>query len=647
MTKTKLFVAILGVSMLLAPCFVSAQTGRSYSYDAIVQHYTVNKDSTVDVVEAQTYNYVGAYHSGWRSIALKGVGSIDDITLSDGATGNPFTYTSSRLDKTNPASWGKYTYYIESGHENIEWYYDLADTSHAFVLGYRLHGAVGFYSDHDELYWNLATEYTVPITHIEATVVIPKDVSSGDLHGFLYVDTDQKTPVSAKDTRSIFFALDNVAPDQQVTIAAAWPKGLVSQGSYYADLLSALWGWSLGLFVVFLAIGWAVYYQKISVRHEGRGTIIPQYEPPMQLPPAEAELLVKESVSSKAWPATVIDLAVRGYLTVAEDTQKSINWNSLAPLIVRCFGIGLIIIIAGPAIFDFTGMLASPKQHLFSGVFLAFLILALVKVDWKGAFTTTEYILHKTEKDRTGLKPYELKFVEMLFGGSDSFSTRALKKDQSKMQALAAGFPELLKILDKEAETETGGYSNTFESWTKFSSRAGIGMIALFYLSLKTDLFRVVFSGQPGVFTVLLIVAACIVGYGYFNPRLNQKGELLKEDWLGFKMYLETAERYRMQNLTPDLFEKYLPYAMIFGIEKKWAKAFNGLNMESPGWYQGGGVTSSGSSFGSSSGGVASFSAGAFAAGFSTSFATSFASSGGGGGSAGGGGGGGGGGGAG
>lgn len=69
-----------------------------------------------------------------------------------------------------------------------------------------------------------------------------------------------------------------------------------------------------------------------------------------------------------------------------------------------------------------------------------------------------------------------------------------------------------------------------------------------------------------------LVLSCGVVFLTMYTPRHNTKGALLTEKWLGFKLYLETAERYRMQNLTPEIFEKYLPYAMIFGVEKKWAK---------------------------------------------------------------------------
>ena len=153
--------------------------------------------------------------------------------------------------------------------------------------------------------------------------------------------------------------------------------------------------------------------------------------------------------------------------------------------------------------------------------------------------------------------------------------------------------------------------------------------------------------GTP--FQIVLLVWVTVVSFlalwSFFKyeSRLNKEGQILKENWLGFKLYLETAEKYRLQNLTPDLFEKYLPYAIILGVEKKWGEAFAHLSMTSPEWYHGAGVAHAGSISSATSG----FSSSIFSASFSSSFTSAFASSGGGasggGGGAGGGGGGGGG----
>jgi uncharacterized membrane protein len=48
------------------------------------------------------------------------------------------------------------------------------------------------------------------------------------------------------------------------------------------------------------------------------------------------------------------------------------------------------------------------------------------------------------------------------------------------------------------------------------------------------------------------------------------------------------SDRFNRTIKTPQMFEKFLPFAMAFGVEKNWSKAFQGIMTEPPGWYRGG-----------------------------------------------------------
>jgi uncharacterized membrane protein len=59
---------------------------------------------------------------------------------------------------------------------------------------------------------------------------------------------------------------------------------------------------------------------------------------------------------------------------------------------------------------------------------------------------------------------------------------------------------------------------------------------------------------------------------------------------LGFRRYIETAETERQAFAERrNLFEEYLPYAIVFEAVDKWANAFEGLDDEAnrPSWYSG------------------------------------------------------------
>jgi uncharacterized membrane protein len=92
-----------------------------------------------------------------------------------------------------------------------------------------------------------------------------------------------------------------------------------------------------------------------------------------------------------------------------------------------------------------------------------------------------------------------------------------------------------------------------------------------------------------------LIVSAILTGliiciFGWFMPGHTAKGMTALENTLGFEDFLQHVESDRIARIekTPALFEKYLPFAMALGVEKKWVGAFGDICKQPPSWYQGG-----------------------------------------------------------
>ena len=76
--------------------------------------------------------------------------------------------------------------------------------------------------------------------------------------------------------------------------------------------------------------------------------------------------------------------------------------------------------------------------------------------------------------------------------------------------------------------------------------------------------------------------------FARFMPKKSKKGADAYWKILGFKDFIKTAEKYRAQFYEREnIFEEYLPYAILFGLTDKWAKAFEGIYQNSPSWYEG------------------------------------------------------------
>jgi uncharacterized protein (TIGR04222 family) len=108
-------------------------------------------------------------------------------------------------------------------------------------------------------------------------------------------------------------------------------------------------------------------------------------------------------------------------------------------------------------------------------------------------------------------------------------------------------------------------------------------------------------DGGPAVWVVYLVLTLGLHGLFSFLMRApTPDGRQVMDEIEGFRMYLDTAERERLDlmrspALTPELFETFLPYAYALGVENNWCKRFaSELPQEvgkqsgyHPGWYSG------------------------------------------------------------
>jgi uncharacterized membrane protein len=75
-------------------------------------------------------------------------------------------------------------------------------------------------------------------------------------------------------------------------------------------------------------------------------------------------------------------------------------------------------------------------------------------------------------------------------------------------------------------------------------------------------------------------------------PAKTGQGVLVHEKIEGFRRYLSVAEKDRLEfhnapEKTPELFDRFLPYAIALGVEDKWAEQFKDLELPERDWYTG------------------------------------------------------------
>jgi uncharacterized membrane protein len=207
--------------------------------------------------------------------------------------------------------------------------------------------------------------------------------------------------------------------------------------------------------------------------------------------------------------------------------------------------------------------------------------LKIKELSSKGVFgiESKDYEFSSTGKDQNDLDDYEKEIMDGIFRKGNSVKLSDLRED----------FYEHVKDIkdDLYAKVVSRGYFSKNPSSVR-NSYIGIGS-ALIFLGIFLFAAINVFGLQYMV--ALILSGVIIIIFSSFMPKRTDKGVETTRQIKGFYMYMHTAERYRQHfNEHEKIFEKFLPYAMVFGIVKEWANAFKDLAIERPDWYEGTGT---------------------------------------------------------
>jgi len=95
----------------------------------------------------------------------------------------------------------------------------------------------------------------------------------------------------------------------------------------------------------------------------------------------------------------------------------------------------------------------------------------------------------------------------------------------------------------------------------------------------------------PVPFVIAAVVSALIlIVFAQVMSARTEAGARALEHILGFEEFLRRVESEQFKRVIighPELFDKYLPFAMAFGVEKQFARAFEGIYTQPPQWYVG------------------------------------------------------------
>ena len=511
---------------------------------------------------------------------------------------------------------------IYIGRKNVR----LKTGVYTYALTYRARRLLGFFPGHDELYFNVTgNEWAFPIDEASATVTLPEGVSAEAIGHEAYTgvkDAKGKDYESSVDGagRCRFRATRPLAQTEGLTIVVTWPKGFVKAPTaserltgFLRDNLMVLAGLA-GLIVV------GVYFVLAWVqvgRDPPKGIVIPLFEPPEGLSPAAVRFIRRMGFDKVCFAATVIGLAVKRHLTIEDDESgfRLVRTEDAG-------GAGL-----EPAEDAILGKLLGNRSEI-----------RLTNTNHKAFTKARDHLkesLAESYKGRYFLGNLKW-FIPGVVLSVLTIASIAL------LAALVEGNPAVAFLCVWLSFWSLGVFALThavISAWRGTGKSRGAGRLALGGGAIGITLFAVPFVvaeiAVAGILVymtsiwlapIMVLLGLVNVQFHHFLKQPTPEGREVMDRIEGFRMYLGTAEGDVLMGAsnpphkTPELFERFLPYALALGVETVWAEQLAEVLERAsaegaeyaPTWYHGRSWSTLG--------------AGAFASSFSSSFSSALSS---------------------
>lgn len=404
---------------------------------------------------------------------------------------------------------------------------DAVNTTRIVEISYKVRNGTRFFDDHDEFYWNVTgNDWPVPINHAAATVQFPPEAAESlraQAFTGVYGSTGRDATARVEGSAAEFETTNPLPMRGGLTIDLYIPKGILKAPSGFTKLF-----WFLGSNpIVFLPVATLVVmfalWWSVGRDPDPGMSVAPMYEPPKGMSPAETGALLDDSIHPRDVTSTIVDLAVRGYVKIEET--------------------------------DDNGLLFHHKDYIFH--------LLKPQSEW-------------SDKD---LQPHERVMLGNIF----------LAGEDTRLSSLKNRFYTVVPTIREDIMAELknkGVYMLDPDSANGYSVVAA-GGILMFFAALQLMHVADFLSSIPLLIGSVLISAVIWWLFARVMSAKTLAGARAHIAVLGFQEFMNRVDGERLKTMPPDMFEKFLPYAMALGVEHHWAQAFAGIVKNPPAWYVG------------------------------------------------------------
>ena len=431
-----------------------------------------------------------------------------------------------------------------------------------YTIKYRTGGQLGFYKGFDELYWNVTGNgWSFPILAASACVDLPPGASPRSVEAYtgpkgskgadFKITGKPGCDASVETTRPL-------RPGEGLTIVVTWPKGFVkapTQADRAFSVISSNRGALVGTLGLLAVFGYYLVSWTLVGRDPKHGVIIPLFAPPEGFTPQEVRYLDGlGTCDNTSLSAAVLHLAVQRAITIAESQGKVYTLTK---------GDG--------------SKLDGAETRLLEALFKGGSELILVPAN-HSTLAAARSVLAKDLAAQVG-------------------SCFARNTGVWAIGLLVTLIPlgiSLLDVRDKQIalfmmlwlsiwSVGCGALSfSVFKAWQSKNMLAAIPL-TLFSIPFLAGWFfgmwMLMHSASPWVCGLYAAGITLCAVFQHLLKRPTPEGQKLRDQILGFKKYLSVAEADRLglenpPERTPQLFEKFLPYALALGVEQAWSEQF-------------------------------------------------------------------------
>ena len=203
--------------------------------------------------------------------------------------------------------------------------------TYTYTLHYRTNRQIGFFEDHDELYWNaIGTGWDFPIERASISVHLPQPAPIAQMKAEGYTGAqgskDQHYTASLAEPGEARWVLTQpLQPREGLTIVLSFPKGLIAQPSSGQQVRWFLHD-NRGVLVAVATFLLVFAYLLVNWLRIGRdpdpGIIIARYAPPAGFAPSELRFIKRMNFDDRCFSADLVDMAIKGLIRISSEPKR-------------------------------------------------------------------------------------------------------------------------------------------------------------------------------------------------------------------------------------------------------------------------------------------------------------------------------------